>query len=338
MSTDAKTLYADAIVIDMTAPGSPLAVMTPDEVSTEEWYRPYEEAGCTFTSCTVAADHVAYTTEACINEIANARHWLQARPDRFMLIDKAADIFEAKRTGRVGICLNFQGSLQYQRNIKLVEIYKRLGVHHALLTYNNKNLVGDGCHERTDAGLSSFGLELIQEMNRVGVIVDVTHAGYTTAMEAIEASTAPVIMSHSSPRAIFDHARNVPDDQIKAVADKGGVIGMQGVGIFLSAAGDDISAERIFAFLDYTVQMVGADHVGFGLDYIMHPENAVKNVVAKTGVSYKGAGYSNPVHYFTPPTRLPELTELMLWHNYSEEDVRKILGGNWLRLFEKICG
>ena len=242
------------------------------------------------------------------------RRWFLSHPDRFLLVDKAEDIARAKQAGKLGVCLNFQGSLQYQRNLHLVEVYKRLGVHHALLTYNNKNLVGDGCHERTDAGLSSFGLALIAEMNRVGVLVDVTHAGHATALEAIEASSAPVIMSHSLLHHL-DHERNVPDDQMIAAAKKGGVIGMNGLGIFMSADGMDISAERLFAFLDYSVQLVGARHVGFGLDYIMYPAHAQKGVVATTGTSYKkDAGYHNAVHLFAAPSIIAELVEMMLRH------------------------
>ncbi|KQX22651.1 MULTISPECIES: membrane dipeptidase [unclassified Sphingomonas] len=332
-------LYRDAIVVDMTAPGSPLAVMTPDEQSTDEWYAAYEQAGCTFISCTVAADHVAYTPEAALTEIAKARHWLLARPDRFLLVETADDIFRAKREGKVGIVLNFQGTLQYQRDLRLVEAFKRLGVHHSLLTYNQKNLVGDGCHERTDAGLSSYGIALIQEMNRVGVLVDITHAGYRTAMEAIEVSSAPVIMSHCSPRAIFDHQRNVPDDQIVAMAKTGGVIGIHGVGIFMSADGSDISPQRLFEFLDHTVQLVGPDHVGFGLDYIMHTANARKAVVGKTGESYKrDSGYHNDEYFFAPPSIMRDVADVMLSNGYSEGDVFNILGGNWVNIFRTICG
>ncbi len=338
ISSNTARLMKQAVVIDMTAPGAPLGVITPDEQSTEEWYAAYEKAGCTFISCTVAADHVAFSIESCITEIAKARRWLRARSDRFVLIDRAEDIQRAKQAGKLGVCLNFQGTLPYLRNLELVEVYKRLGVHHALMTYNQKNLVGDGCHERTDSGLSLFGLELIAEMNRVGVIVDVTHVGHRTAMETIEASKAPVIMSHSSPRAIFDHPRNVPDDQIVAMAKKGGVMGMQGVGFFLSAGGSDVSPERVFAFLDYAVQLVGAKHVGFGLDYIMHPQNAQK-LVAKTGSSYvQGAGYHNPVHHFVPPAAIAGVADLMLRKNYAESDVLDILGGNWLRVFREVCG
>jgi membrane dipeptidase len=332
-------LYGNAIVVDMTAPGSPLAVMTPDEQSTDEWYSAYEEAGCTFISCTVAADHVAYTPEAALTEIAKARHWLLARPERFLLVEAADDIFRAKREGKLGIVLNFQGTLQYQRDLRLVEAFKRLGVHHSLLTYNQKNLVGDGCHERTDAGLSSHGIALIQEMNRVGVLVDVTHAGYRTAMEAIDVSNAPVIMSHCSPSAIFAHERNVPDDQIIAMAKSGGVIGIHGVGIFMSADGRDISARRLFEFLDYTVQLVGTNHVGFGLDYIMHTENARKAVVGKTGDSYKrDSGYHNDEYFFAPPSIMGDVANVMLSQGYSEEDVVNILGGNWVNVFRAVCG
>jgi len=338
LSAQTARLMRDSVVIDMIAPGSPFGVLTPDEQSTEEWYGAYEHAGCTFTSCTVAADHVAYSIEACVQEIAKSRHWLLAHPNRFTLVEKAADIRNAKVTGKLAVCLNIQGTLPYQRNLKLVEVYRRLGVLHALVTYNEKNLLGDGCHERTDCGLSRFGLGLVAEMNRVGVLVDVTHAGHRTAMETIAASEAPVIMSHSSPRAIFDHERNVPDDLIVAMAQKGGVIGIQGVGIFMSAEGSDISAQRLFAFLDYSVQLVGANHVGFGLDYIMHPQNAQK-LVAQSGSSYaRGGGYYNAVHYFSPPEIIVEVVGLMLRKNYSETDVQGILGENWLRVIEQVCG
>lgn len=334
-----RKLYDDSIVVDMTAPGSPLGPITPDDQSTNEWIGSYEGAGCTFASCTVAADHVTNTIEACIIEIAKARKWFLSQPDRFVMVEKASDITKAKECGKLAVSLNFQGSLPYQQDLKLVELYKRLGVHHVLLTYNNKNMVGDGCHERTDSGLSTFGLSMIAEMNRVGVLVDVTHAGYRTAMEAVEASSAPVIMSHSSPSAIFEHERNVPDDQIKAVAQTGGVIGMQGVGIFQSADGMDVSPERLFAFLDYSVQLVGPEHVGFGLDYVMHIENVIKAIVEKSGNSYKkGAGYQNAVQRFSPPAIMPEITEIMLQHKYPEDAVRMILGGNWLRVISEVCG
>jgi membrane dipeptidase len=124
-----------------------------------------------------------------------------------------------------------------------------------------------------------------------------------------------------------------------AAARKGGVIGMNGLGIFMSADGMDISPERLFAFLDYSVQLVGARHVGFGLDYIMHTGNAQKGVVATTGTSYKkGAGYHNAVHLFAAPSIIAEVVEIMLRHQYAEADVRAILGENWLRVFREVCG
>jgi hypothetical protein len=124
-STRPERLVAESIVIDMTAPGSPLGILTPDEPSTDEWYHAYESAGCTFISCTIGADHVASSIEACVGEIAKPRHWLLGRPDRFMLVEKADDILEAKKNGKLGVCLNFQGTLQYQRNLKLVETTAR---------------------------------------------------------------------------------------------------------------------------------------------------------------------------------------------------------------------
>ncbi len=338
ISAKTKAMFQDSVVVDMTAPGSPLALLTPTEQTTEKWISDYEKAGITWVSFTVAADHFAQTVETCIDSIAKARHWFLSRPERFVFVEKAEDVRSAKALGKMAVNLHFQGTLPFQRDARLVEVYKKLGVHHALMSYNNKNLVGDGCHERTDSGLSQFGLELIAEMNRVGMIVDVSHTGYRTSMEAIEASSAPVIMSHSSPREVYDHERNVPDDQIVALAKTGGVMGIHGVGIFMSDDGLDVSARRVTDFIQHAVDLVGPAHIGFGLDYI---ENVplLQASVPQAGSKYKeGGGYFNEVIRFSPPEVVLEIAELLLQQNYSETDVRGILGDNWLRLFEKVVG
>ena len=150
-----------------------------------------------------------------------------------MLVDTIADVERAKKEGKLAIVLHFQGTNPVEGDIKLIEVYHRLGIRHMLMAYNMKNLVGDGCMERTDDGLSRFGVALVQEMNRVGMIVDVTHTGYRTSMDTFEVSEAPVIMSHSNPAAVWDIPRNVKDDQMKACAKSGGVMCINGVGGFM---------------------------------------------------------------------------------------------------------
>jgi len=332
-----ERIMSEAVVADMTAPGSPMRLLTPTEELTDAWVSEYEAAGCNWVSFSVAADHVAESIEKCIETIAAARHWFSGQPDRFVLVDRADDIRRAKAESKLAVSLHFQGTLPFHRNLQLIGMYRQLGVVHALMAYNTKNLVGDGCHERTDSGLSLHGLEVIAEMNRVGMMVDVTHTGYTTAMETIEASQAPVIMSHCSPSAVFDHPRNVPDDLISAMAKKGGVIGIHGVGVFMDTDGLDVSATKVCEFVEHAAALVGPQHVGFGLDFTINPA-MLKGKIKEWGSIFGGnASYQGDLH-FAPPTVIQEVAELLLQRNYSEVDVRGIVGNNWLRVFEEVCG
>lgn len=339
-SAEADALYKKAVVADFTAPGSPNGRLISSEAATEAWISGYEDAGCSWVSFTVAADHYTNGIDTCITSIAKARHWFLARPDRFILATSANDVLRAKKQNKMAVSLHFQGTLPFQRDIRLVELYKRLGVIHALMAYNTKNFVGDGCHERTDAGLSRFGVELIQEMNRVGMIVDVSHTGHRTAMETIETSTAPVIMSHASPKAVFNHPRNVPDDQIAAMAASGGVMGVHGVGIFMTEEGNDVSAARICDFIRYAVDLVGPGHVGLGLDEIWRGAvPALMQGIRDAGSTYsEDGGYRNDDIHFAPPAVIPDIAEILLRDNYTEDAVLGILGGNWLRVLSEVNG
>ena len=338
MSLQATQIMADSIVVDMTAPGSPLDFITPSHEMTDEWVSSYEKGGCTLASFSLGADHHAETIEACITAISKARNWFLAQPERFLIVDSTQDVRRAKSDGKLGVMFNFQGTMQFQRNIKLIEVYRRLGVTHALMAYNTKNLVGDGCHERTDSGLSSFGLEVIAEMNRVGMLVDVTHTGYRTSMETMEVSSAPVIMSHSSPMGVYNHPRNVADDQIIALAKTGGVMGIHGVGLFMSKSGDQVSAEDVASFVRYAVDLVGPQHVGFGLDYVMFTDVLLGFVAGNRSKYKKEDGYDFQEVHFATPSVMGEVAEILLRENYSEEDVKGILGENWMRVFEQVCG
>lgn len=332
------SLLSDAIVVDMTAPGVPMSLLTPTLETTERWVEQYERAGVTWASFTVASDHTGGPEET-VRQIAAARRWFMDRPERFVFIERADDVLRAKREGRLAVSLHFQGTVPVGTDLKLIEVYKRLGVVHMLMAYNARNFVGDGCHEPGDAGLSNFGAALVAEMNRVGMLVDVSHTGHRTSMDVIAASRAPVIMSHSNPKALFEHDRNVPDDQIRAMAGTGGVMGIHGVGIFLSSDGLDVSAGMLARHVDYVVQLVGPQHVGFGLDYV---ENIplLKSLVATSGAGvYKpGAGYTNEQILFAPPALIEPVADLLRQKGYSDADLRGILGGNWLRVLRQVWG
>ncbi len=339
-SQRAQELYRTAIVIDSTAPMAPVlfpsfsSPLTPDQLAGV-----YADSGVTAAGFTVGVDHFA-SIEQTIKLIAANRRYVRSRPDRLVMVERAADIRRAKAEGKLGVMFGFQGTNGLMGDLNLVEVYRRLGVGHMLLAYNEKNFVADGCHELTDAGLSRFGFNLIEEMNRVGMVVDVTHTGYRSSLDALAASNQPVIFSHSTPKAFVQHDRNITDDQIDACARTGGVVGLTGVGLFMDPnGGRDASAAKIVETIDYVVQRVGARHVGIGLD-CMSDTDLMARILKASGSKY-GSGNQYPADGFIAfqgPAALPEITERLLQRNYPESEVRGILGENFLRVYEQVWG
>ena len=214
------------------------------------------------------------------------------------------------------------------RDIGLVDLYYRLGVRQMLFAYNRNNLAGGGCHDE-DIGLTDFGRSVVSEMNRVGMVVDCSHCAYRTSMEAIEASQAPVIFSHANARKLWNHERNIWDDQIKACAATGGVVGVTGVGRFLGPSGPTV--EHLVEHIDYMVELIGPNHVGFGMDSVLHvhkpnqPFTRSRHYWPENQYPDSGSGY-------VPPEEAPRLTQALLDRGYNEADIRGILGENFMRV------
>jgi membrane dipeptidase len=199
-----------------------------------------------------------------------------------------------------------------------------------LLAYNLKNAVGDGCVERTDGGLSKYGIRLIEEMNRVGVLVDGSHTGYRTTMEAMEICRAPFIFSHSNAEAVVSHYRNIKDDQIRACAKSGGLIGVNGVNEFL---GDESAAsDTMFRHIDHLASLVGPEHVGIGLDYVRDVDAVWAWMQRERDLWPQHGDTPMPYPAHAQPEQIAELAGLMLSHGYRPDDVANILGGNFLRV------
>ena len=203
-----------------------------------------------------------------------------------------------------------------------------------MLSYNAKNLVGDGCAERTDCGLSRWGIELIEEMNRVGMLVDGTHSGYRTTMEALEITDSPFIFSHSNAWSVFEHYRNIKDDQIKACASTGGVIGINGLGEFLDD--HDATTQSMFKHIDYIANLVGPEYVGLGLDYVRDVDGFWDWVRYNDFMWPKNEKQERTNSRFAQPEQVLELVDLMLNSGYSESDAKAILGGNFRRVCEQV--
>ena len=327
-------VHAEAIIIDGVSP----------LVRRRKYIDLYVQGGMTCVAATVA--HSMPAGEA-VKDLGDWLRFIDSRPD-IILVRTARDIEDAKRTGKMGLLFHFQGTDQFENDVNLVEAYRALGVRMVQLTYNVKNRVGDGCEERTDAGLSRFGLALIERLNANGIVVDCSHTGYRTTMEAIEASTKPVVFSHANARAVFDTRRNIADDQAKAAARKGGLIGVNVVPYFVVARGRP-TLDQFIAHIDHFIKVAGIDHVALGFDYFdgQQPfaDDAEAERVWQAAVDsgrWDPATYPRPPHYYpeglSTPAELRNLTRRLLERGYGVEDTKKILGGNWLRVFRAVWG
>ena len=265
-----------------------------------------------------------------------------------ILVRQVADIERAKAEGKLGLILHCQGTALIEDEIDLVDAYHQAGLRIVQLCYNTKNLVGDGASERTDCGLSYFGVKLIERLNALGMIVDCSHTGHRTSMEAVEVSTAPVIISHANARAVQDNGRNVSDELIRAVAESGGVVGTVGFPAFLTWE-EQPTLDQFIDDIAYKANLVGIDHTGIGIDYYegQHPieDDAAATARYERRLAqgqWRAEDYPPPPYKFpqgieTPRTLL-RLTERLVERGFSEEDIRKVWGLNWMRVYREVWG
>lgn len=287
-------------------------------------------SGFSFVSLTMALDNDA-SPSSVYAKLARTRHQLSKSPSKYILVDDVDDIRTAKQSGRLAIGFHFQGTEAVGRDLANVGAYYQLGVRWMLLAYNYQNNVGVGCieGEKNDLGLSEFGKDLIAEMNRVGMLVDCSHSGHRTTMEAMAASSQPCIFSHSNPRALNDHPRNIRDDQIKACAQTGGVLGVNGVGSFMGEP-KAVKVDALIRQIDYISELVGPEYVALGLDY-MTPLHCESLVESYNGDTSKVGLPALPWEFFNPADT-PLLLSELLARGYSQDQVRGVMGENFLRV------
>lgn len=332
ISEDAAVLHGDALVWDSLMPWLDYGSK---ELRMGALQR-MKASGYDFISLTVALDGT--NVDETIRSIGRERAFFRANSDDFVLVDTVDDVLRAKAEGKLAVGFNFQGTEPVGRDLSLVEVYCRLGVRQMLMAYNQANAVGAGCHERVDGGLTRFGIELVAEMNRVGVFVDVSHTGYRTSMDVFEVSDRPVIFSHSNPLALEKHGRNIRDDQAKACARSNGVVGINGCGSFM--ANHDASAEGLLRIIDYYAALIGPQHVGIGLDHVYDEPSwrVIVDTPANRSRYPAEAGYKLEQVIFAEPEQVPALTEGLLKRGYAEPDIRGILGENWARVAREVWG
>lgn len=322
---DATQLHRDSIIVD----GLNASWFLNDGVIER-----IHAGGVTAVNATIAAWH---DPEETLDMIGQMYRQLDKHSDIAMQARSVADIRAAKAAGKTGFILGFQDTAPLADKLHLLPVYRELGVRIIQLTYNFENRVGFGCQAPDDRGLTAFGEEVVAEMNRLGLLIDLSHCGPRTTLEAIALSQRPVAITHANAASQFPHPRNKRDEAIKACAANGGIIGALSFPAMLTQNLPAVVDDYIDA-IDYLVEMVGVDHVAIGPDFMEEmPLEVVQTVLDGLPLeTIQAMQAMPPVQNFASVTEMPNVTAALLARGYDAEAVRKIMGENWLRLYEQV--
>lgn len=297
----------------------------------------------------LTAVRIGATLQECLDDLVAVREIIDRNSDCLSLVRGAADIPAARDAGRVGIIMGIQDTDPLGRDPHLVRVLKELGVRIVQMTHNRQSYAGTGCVE-PDSGLTRFGRLMIEEMNRLGIAVDISHCGTRTSLDAIRHSVSPVLCTHSNPRAICASPRNKSDEIIRELAAKGGVIGMAAWSPLLyRGTGTRPKLSDLVDCIDHVVSLVGVDHVAIGTDLCddltptpeawgpaYGPQGGFPEVTGGLGDWY---GFeTNMAEGLDTISDWPAIPAILARRGYGAEASRQILGGNFLRAFGAACG
>ena len=291
----------------------------------------YRQAGVTVASLNVGFARIPWTEH--LRVLSFMRQWIARRPDRYRLIATADDVHLCRREGKLGIVFDVEGMCPVEDNLSLVQTFYELGVRWMLIAYNHNNAAGGGCLETEDPGLSAVGRAIIDEMERVGMVLCLSHTGARTAAEALDYARKPVIFSHSNPNGETPQPRNISDDLIRACARKGGVVGLSGIGAFLGAT--ERLIDKLLRQLRYVIDLVGPDHVGLSLDYAFDRAELDEFLRHNPTLFPAGLGTASGMP-MVEPEAMGQIAEGLARENLTDEQVRGILGHNWLRIASEV--
>ena len=336
--------YSKLTVID--ALGGPGSANKPDKPLDAADLADVRASGITAVNLTVSGvGSYARDYDKTIAQIAQTDREITLHPDVLMKFNDARDFAVAKRSGKLAIIYGFQDATPLGEDLDRLDTFRGLGVRIIQLTYNRRNLVGDGCLEPGNAGLSQFGQTLVERMNASSLLVDLSHCGQRTTDEAIAFSKKPVAITHAGCTAVADLPRNKNDATLRALAERGGVVGIYFMP-YLRTSGQQMAAD-VVAHIEHALDVAGEDHVGIGTDGAISAveltdeyKKAFASEIAerrKNGIS--APGETTAVYTFVPdlntPRRLETLATLLARRGRPERVIDKVLGGNFLRLFNE---
>jgi len=340
-----RNLYAEAIVIDgLGGPGNSTA--EPGAPLGDALVKDVRDSGLTCVHVTVLPVGSTPPDTAFAQAVlgmGELEHEIERHPETFARVRTVADILAAKKASRTGLVYGFQDGVAFETDLTRLDELHRLGIRVVQPTYNRRNLLGDGCLEPANAGLSKAGIEAVERMNALGILVDLSHCGRQTSADAIRISKQPVAFTHTGCAALADHPRNRTDAELRAVADKGGVSGIYFMP-YLNA-GKQPTAADVIRHLEHMIDVAGEDHVSIGTDGSVSAEvvdQKFKDAFAQTTRMRREAGIAAPdetengylfASDLNTPRRFETLAGMLAARKHGEARIEKILGKNLLRVF-----
>ncbi|MDY6947166.1 MAG: membrane dipeptidase [Pseudomonadota bacterium] len=342
--------YRDAVVIDgLGGPGS--LTSEPGQPLTDAEVADVRDSGLSAVLVTIGVVGTTAPDEAfkqTVRDMLDAERGIARHSDTFARVRTAADIAAAKKTKRCGLIYGVQDGVAFETDLDLLGDLHQLGLRVVQPTYNRRNLLGDGCMEPANAGLSRTGVEAIERLNSLNMLVDLSHCGRQTAADAIRVSKQPVAFTHTGCAALVDHPRHRTDAELRAVADKGGVSG-----VFVMpylAGGKQPTAADVIRHIDHMIDVAGEDHVSIGTDGTISPaviDQKYQDAFAQNTRERKQAGIAAPgetedgylfANDLNTPRRLETLGQMLADRGYGAARIEKILGRNLLRVYAEVWG
>ena len=286
----------------------------------------YHEVGVRFLSINIGMDF--NSIDLILDTVAQMRKVFRDRDDVDLVKDYQS-VEDIQKQNKIALAFDLEGSVMLNDNPNRVDLFYDLGVRQMHLAYNKNNSIAGGCMD-TPQGITELGSKVIERMNKVGMVLDLSHMGKRATMEAMEMCQKPPVFSHSNALGLCEHPRNIDDEQAKKCAELGGVIGVNGIGKFLNGKAD-CATSKICDHIDYFVQLVDDNHVGVGLDYVVDKTELIE-FIEQNPDSFKGPINKSMVLSFAGPSFWQEVDGELAQRGYSVESISKILGNNFKRI------